>query len=245
MNAQAEVFNILFLIGRPAAGKSEIIAYLKQKSPAERIEELKIGEFNEIDDFPMIWNWFEEDDILSKNGLERLHSDEKGYFKTNEFWNVLIERLELEYWKQVKENIAFGSSHTAIIEFARGAEHGGFASAFSHFSPELLQRAAVLYINVPFEESLRKNRRRKNPDKPHSILEHSLEDEKLRRLYGEVDWEEFSSGDPDYLSLSGVKVPYRVFENADDVTTGSGSNPELGKRLKDTLCSLWRLYAGG
>jgi hypothetical protein len=241
MKKKDRVFNILILIGRPAAGKSEIIAYLKNTSPENRMKDLKIGRFNEIDDFPMIWSWFEEDDILSRLGLERLHSTPEAYFKRNELWNVLIERLELEYWKQVKDGIAFGRSRTAIIEFARGSEHGGFASAFSHLSPKLLQRAAVLYIKVPFEESLRKNRLRKNPDKPHSILEHSLEDEKLRYLYGEVDWDEFSADDPDYLNIKGVRVPYRVFENGDDVTTGSGNNPQLGKRLYDCLSSLWSL----
>jgi len=245
MQNNTQVFNILFLIGRPAAGKSEIIAYLKQKTRKERTEELRIGEFNEIDDFPMIWSWFEEDDILDRNGLERLHSDRNGYFKTSDYWNVLIERMELEYWKQVKDNIAFGRTHTAIIEFARGTEHGGFASAFSHFTPELLKHSAALYINVPFEESLRKNRLRKNPDKPHSILEHSLEDDKLRRLYGKVDWESFSAADPDYLLLSGLKIPYRVFENADDVTTGTGTDPRLGLRLRESLGSLWELYTNG
>ncbi len=241
MKNKDKVFNILILIGRPAAGKSEIIAYLKNTSLEKRIKDLKIGEFIEIDDFPMIWSWFEEDDILSRLGLERLHSTSGGYFKEKELWNVLIERLELEYWKQVTDGTAFGRSRTAIIEFARGSEHGGFAAAFSHLSPELLQRAAVLYIKVPFEESLRKNRLRKNPDKPHSILEHSLEDEKLRYLYGEMDWDEFSANDPDYLNVGGVRVPYRVFENTDDVTTGSGDNPQLANRLRDCLSSLWSL----
>jgi hypothetical protein len=245
MNRDNNIFDILFLIGRPAAGKSEIIDYLKRTHLEERMRTMKIGRFKEIDDFPMIWSWFEEDDILERRGLQRLHSDEKGYFLDNEYWNVLIERLELEYWKQSKEHVPFGSTHTAIIEFARGSEHGGFSSAFSQFSPELLKRSAVLYINVPFEESLRKNRRRKNPDKPHSILEHSLEDDKITYLYGDVDWQDFTSDDPEYISISGVSVPYRVFENTDDVTTGAGTDPQLGIRLEENLYALWRLYADG
>ena len=52
---------------------------------------------------------------------------------------------------------------TTLIEFSRGAEHGGYASAFRHLSEEILDRACVLYIDVPYEESLRKNRRRFNP----------------------------------------------------------------------------------
>ena len=148
MAAQKSVFDILFLIGRPEAGKSEIIDYLKHSDIEGRRSEFRIGEFREIDDFPMLWAWFEDDVILSRRGMERLHS----------------------------------------------------------------------------------------------ILEHSLEDEKLRRLYGEVVWQEFAGGDPEYLQVSGVKIPYRVFDNHDDVTTGRGTNPELGRRLRKELTGLWEVY---
>ncbi len=242
MDSTDGVFDILFLIGRPAAGKSEIIDYLKRQEIHERRAQFKIAAFEEFDDFPIIWSWFEEDTILSRRGKQRLHSDEKGYFLDNDYWNVLIERLEMDYWKREKEQAAFGKKRTAIIEFARGVEHGGFSTAFQQFSPDLLERAAVLYIQVPFEESLRKNRERKNPDRPHSILEHSLEDEKIFYLYKEVDWEELSGDDPEYLHISGVKVPYMVFKNGDDVTTGAGTHPEMSSRLKNDLSALWKLY---
>jgi len=232
-----EVFDVLFLIGRPAAGKSEIIDFLKKLPPDERAERFRIGRFIEIDDFPMLWAWFEEDGILSQMGYPRLHTDEQGYFLFPYLWNVLIRRLDLEYRKLSIEGVPFGETHTAIIEFSRGGEHGGFREAFSHFSEALLSRACVIYINVSFEESLRKNRKRFNPDKPHSILEHALPDEKLKRLYGESDWEEISAGDRKFLNLSGVKVPYAVFENEDDVTTGE--NPLLAERLERVTSILW------
>jgi len=232
-----DVFDILFLIGRPAAGKSEIIDYLKNTDPTSRRDRFHVGPFQEIDDFPMIWAWFEEDHILEQNSWPRLHTDSDGYFTEQYLWHVLIERLELEYWKQAKEDADFGKSQTAIVEFARGTEHGGFRTAFDHFTPDLLKRGTVLYIDVPFEESLRKNRKRFNPDKPHSILEHALPDDKLKRLYGKVDWKELSAGDPDYLHIKNVKVPYAVFPNGDDVTTGN--NPELGRRLEQALALLW------
>ena len=230
-------FQILFLIGRPAAGKSEIIAFLRSLPLAERERRFHIGEFVEIDDFPMIWSWFEEDDILSRLGKPRLHTDSEDNFTENYLWDVLIERLELEYWKQYQDADQH-KAPTAIVEFARGAEHGGFCRAFSHFSPKLLERGAVLYINVSFEESLRKNRRRFNPDKPHSILEHALPDEKLKKLYGESDWEELSAEDPHFLSLQGARVPYVVFENENDTTSGRAE--ALGAKLQDCLQRLWK-----
>lgn len=240
--ANREVFNILMLIGRPAAGKSEIIDHLKKTAEGERVERYRIGPFEEIDDFPMIWTWFEEDAILARNGRERLHTDSEGYFTDNFYWHLLIERLEQEYWKRERDGARFGRERTAILEFARGVEHGGFREAFGRFSGELLQNSAVLYIDVSFEESLRKNRKRFNPEKPDSILEHALPDEKLERLYGEVDWEAIPKSEDSRLLLEQASVPYAVFPNEDDVT--SDNNPALGGRLQECLQQLWGVYAG-
>ena len=232
-------FPVLFLIGRPAAGKSEIIKYLKNCESEERLERFHIGDFREVDDFPMLWTWFEEDALLSRMGKPRLHSTDDGYFKENYLWNLLIQRIYLDYKKMLTDVKGFEENGTAILEFARGSEHGGWKAAFSNFSDEVLKAGAALYINVNFEESLIKNRRRFNPDKPHSILEHGLPDEKMEKLYGESDWEEISSADPEYLDINGVRVPYAVFENMDDVTTPGGA--PLGRRLEETLSRLWEI----
>jgi hypothetical protein len=235
-----EIFDVLFLIARPAAGKSEVIDYLKNIDPIERRERLHIGPFEELDDFPMLWTWFEEDEILERMGHPRLHSDEMGFFKYDYLWHVLIERLALEYAKRLRDRVP-DEAVTTIVEFSRGSEHGGYTGAFQHFPVDMLQRAAILYIDVSFEESLRKNRRRRDPERPDSILGHSLEDEKIERLYGEVDWETFSAGDPEFVTVNGVRVPYVVFDNADDVTTAGGE--PLGRRLEQVLSHLWAIYA--
>jgi hypothetical protein len=233
-------FDVLLLLARPAAGKSEIIHYLENTPGTAREKRFHIGRLAEIDDFPMLWTWFEEDDLLEKMGHPRLHSDADGYFLERYFWDLLIERMNLEYRRLQRDIPDFLRTTTTLIEFSRGSEHGGYASAFAHLSAEVLSRAAVLYIDVPWEESLRKNRRRANPDKPDSILEHSLPDEKLERLYRETDWTEVSRDDPSFLHIQGFKVPYRVFDNRDDVTTAQGQ--ELGARLQDALENLWKLY---
>ncbi len=239
MSITHDTFDVIFLIARPAAGKSEIIDYLKRTPKAERRERFHIGDFDELDDFPMIWAWFEEDAILARMGKPRLHTDEQGYFLHNYFWHVLIERLDLEYGKLLRDQPDYHDTHSVIIEFARGSEHGGFSEAFQHFSEDTLRRGAILYLKVSWEESLRKNRRRFNPHRPDSILEHSVPDEKLERMYKASDWEQFSAGDPEFITIKGVKVPYVVFENEDDVTTARG--PELGQRLEETLGRLWRI----
>ncbi len=234
-------FDILLLIARPAAGKSEIIDYLKRTAVPTRRERFHIGEFEEIDDFPMLWTWYEEDNILSELGYPRLHTTEDNYFKAHYLWDVLIRRICLEYGKRLRDNPAYHDQLTTLIEFARGSEHGGFARAFEHLSQEVIQRAAILYINVSYEESLRKDRRRFNPDRADSILEHGLlPDGKLERLYKESDWEEVRAANPELITVQGQQVPYVVFENEDDVTTERGD--ALGKRLAETLGRLWKVY---
>jgi hypothetical protein len=238
--ADKNTFDILILIGRPAAGKSEIIDYLKRTDLETRRRRFHIGHFEEIDDFPMLWTWFEEDDILADMGYPRLHTTEDGYFNGHHLWDLLIRRISLEYHKRWRDNPAYHDEITTIIEFARGSEHGGFARAFQHLSQEVLDRAAILYLKISYEESLRKNRRRFNPERPDSILEHGLSDQKLERLYRDSDWEEVSAAHPEFITIQDRRVPYVVFENEDDVTTGRGK--ALGTRLEEILGQLWALY---
>jgi hypothetical protein len=231
-----KTFDIVLLIARPAAGKSEIIDYLKKTPLETRKERFHVGEFDEIDDFPMLWTWFEEDALLAQMGFPRLHTTEDGYFKYQYLWDLLIERISLEYEKKMRDF----DGDTIILEFSRGSEHGGYRSAFQHLSDEILRNLAILYIDVPWGESLRKNRQRFNPDRPDSILEHGLPDNKLEKLYRETDWDELIKDQPNALKIRGIKIPYAVFNNADDVTTEKGS--ALGDRLARVLEDLWFDY---
>lgn len=235
-----DTFDVLILIGRPASGKSEIIDFLLHLPDQARLENFHIAHLEVLDDFPILWGWFEEDDILSKTfGLPRLHSDEQRYFKYQELWHVLIERLSLNYAKKVRDDASYHDHTTALIEFARGSEHGGYQEAFAHVSDTILKRAGLVYVRVPFEEALRKNRRRFNRDKPDSILEHGLTDETMERLYGDDDWTTLAPGDSGYLNLHGQNVPYVVFPNEDDVTTDKPD--QLAHRLATVLRKLWEL----
>ena len=235
----SDAFDVLILVARPAAGKSELIDYLKNKvSPAERLRRFHLRELDELDDFPMLWTWFEEDRLLADMGLPRLHTDADGYFSRLEYWHLLMRRISLEYDKR-RRDPAYHGRRSTLVEFSRGTEHGGYRAAFDHLSDALLGRAAVLYLQVSYAESLRKNRKRFNPDKPDSILEHGLPDEKLERLYKKIDWDEFSAADPGFLSVRGRKLPYAVMPNEDDLTSERGE--ALGRRLEESLVRLWSL----
>lgn len=232
-------FEIIILIGRPASGKSEVIDFLKKTPIPERWKRFHIREFEEIDDFPMLWTWFEEDAILEKiMHKPRVHSDSDGYFLHQYQWDLLIERISFEYRKKLRD-AGVAENRTTLIEFSRGTEHGGYESAFRHLSEEILEKACVLYIDVPYEESLRKNRRRFNPQRPDSILEHGLPDAKLERLYKEVDWESFKGKDPAFIHFPGHKIPYAVFDNMPEKTDKPAV---LGAHLEDVLNRLWSAH---
>jgi hypothetical protein len=237
-----EIFSTLILVARPAAGKSEIIHYLKHTPLDQRLGRFHIGELDELDDFPMLWSWFEQDRLLAEMGKPRLFTDAQGNFKWHYLWDLLIRRLSLEYSKRQRDLPPGSASKiTTLIEFARGKEHSGFERAFQNLSPEILSRAAILYIQVSFAESLRKNRLRYNPQRPDSILEHGLTDKKMEQLYKEMDWAELSQGKLDgSLDIQGYTVPFVVFENEDDLTTPAGE--PLGARLEERLNLLWQAY---
>jgi hypothetical protein len=235
-----DIHSVLLLLGRPASGKSEIIDYLTHRDPAERRARFRIGTPVVLDDFPMLWAWFEEDAILEGMGKSRLHTTTDGYFSEKHLWNVLIRRLCLEYDKlRASDPGGIRGAHTVIIEFSRGSEHGGYREAFDYLSGPVLEAAGVLYVNVSFEESLRKNRGRFNPDRPHSILEHGLADEKMDRLYRHDDWSELPRNAAGFLHIGGRRVPAVSFENEDDVTTLRGE--ALGSRLEKSLRRLWEM----
>jgi hypothetical protein len=243
---QDPTFEIILLLGRPAAGKSEILQFLRNVDDELRIDQYHLGKLDVIDDFPMLWAWFEEDTILSeKFGKPRLHSDENRYFKYQYLWNLLIERISLEYQKKIRDNNHYHQHSTTIVEFARGSEHGGYRQAFEHLSDQILERAGIVYVQVSFAESLRKNRKRFNPERPDSILEHAVDEKKLEKLYRHDDWQDLLSqtDSSEYITIRDWKVPHVVFENEDDVTTEGGG--ALGTRLEAALSRLWEIKTRG
>jgi len=231
-----DVFPAIVLIGRPAAGKSEVIDFLKKTELSERRRRFHIGEFTEIDDFPFIWDWFEEDDILKKHGKERLHSRSDYYFKDEFLWNVCIEKINLAFDRHKRDLPGFLEDHTAIIEFARGGENG-FSEAFSYLSQSILMCTGIVYIKVSYEESCRKNRRRSRKGLEDTVLFHSLPQDKMDYYYKVNDWDRIAPADEGVVDIKGHKVPYSVLPNEPEVTDAPG---KLAPVLENTLGRLWK-----
>ena len=231
-------FEVIILTARPAAGKSEVIDYLKNIATETRIKRFHIADFEELDDFVYVWETFVTDDILSKHGKERLLTDENYYFKDHFVWNLFIERLNVAYARKLAYHPTFLDDHTIIIEFARGGENG-IGEALSYLDDEILKKAVIFYIDVSYEESLRKNRARRRPGLEDSILYHSLPDEKMEFYYKINDWKKLTADDPDYITAKAVKIPYVAFKNEPDLTTEGGE--ALGKALQDCFQHLWKI----
>lgn len=236
-NQSKTIFPILLLTARPGAGKSEIIKFLSNLPSDERKEKFHIGKMQIIDDFPFLWRWFEEDHLLNEMHQQRLFTDNNGYFKSVHQWDLLIKMINLEYEKFLRD-VDDPSEYTVIIEFSRGKEHGGYKRSFPFLSDEIINKLSILYVNVSWEESLRKNRSRYNPNKPDSILEHGIPDKKLARMYSDCDFHELSKNDNKFILIHNKKVPYTIFENEDDVTTENKT--ALRIRLKECLNYLWK-----
>jgi len=233
-----ERFETIILIGRPAAGKSEVIDFLKHTGEPERSRRFHVGPFVELDDFPFVWETFEIDDLLERLGQSRLFTTRDYFFKGDHLWNLFIERINLEFRKLLARDPAFTATHTALVEFSRGGERG-FAEAFAHLADEILSRAGIVYINVSYEESARKNRRRFDPARADSILYHSLPDEKMERYYKTNDWERLSGGKPTgRIRVRGFDVPFAVFDNEPEKTDDPR---KLGPALEEVFGRLWSL----
>jgi hypothetical protein len=230
-------FPILIITGRPAAGKSEVIDFLRKCDPIVRLEKYHIANFEELDDFLYVWETFELDDLMSQMGKERVWSDEKYWFKDPYIWDLYMKRLALDYRKKLVRDHGYHDRMTTLVEFARGGDNA-IRHALSCLSDEMLAKAALLYIRVPYEESVRKNRRRARTGEEDSILYHSLPDEKMEFYYKTNDWEQIEGGHPSFIELREHRIPYAVFENMPEKTLDTKL---IGEELARVTAKLWAL----
>lgn len=237
------IFNHLILIGRPACGKSEFIDFMKKIDAKERVKEYHIGWIHELDDFVWLWEKFEEDDIWEVVTGRRLYSARSGhaYIVTNGgLLEFMFHKFNFEIEKRYLKNPSFYNDSTLFIEFSRGSvPDGGYKKALSILSRPVLERAAILYINVSFDESKRRNIARYKEKLKHSILAHKVPDEDMVRFSKTQDWHELTGArESGTLSVGGVTVPFVTMLNEPELPPG----PEIGKRYKKALDKLFELF---
>jgi len=123
-------------------------------------------------------------------------------------------------------------------------------------SPQILSRAAILYIQVTPEESRRRNEDRGRPGREGdaSILHHGVPEAVMRGDYGMDDllWL-MSHGDGNEIVVSSAgrtyRLPTAVFDNRNDHTSFLRDDPQtwppekvtrLHRELADALSTLAR-----
>jgi hypothetical protein len=148
-----------------------------------------------------------------------------------------MDRMALDYKKKVLKDPSYHDKMTTLVEFARGGDNA-IHHALTFLSDEMLSQASLLYIKVPYEESVRKNRRRARPGQEDSILYHSLPDEKMEFYYKTNDWDQLESKDPNFIEVKGYKVPYAVFDNMPEKTLDATL---LADELERATAKLWRI----
>ncbi|MBI2346657.1 MAG: hypothetical protein HYV03_07250 [Deltaproteobacteria bacterium] len=238
------IFQNLLLLGRPASGKSEFIDFLKGVPTAERAEKYHIGSFEELDDFPWLWQKFMEDNLWEAAGHNRRYSSggENPGLKQEgaPLFDFCIEKFNVEYQQKYAANPAFYNANTLFIEFSRGGEVA-YGRALNRLSPEILKQSAIVFILVSYEESCRRNDARYNEKLQHSILAHKVPDATMKLFYRTHDWLELTNGKSDgHLTINDVRVPFVTVRNEPEVT-----DPVLLKqRYAPALGKLWELQNG-
>ncbi|PIR16963.1 MAG: hypothetical protein COV46_06220 [Deltaproteobacteria bacterium CG11_big_fil_rev_8_21_14_0_20_49_13] len=238
------IFQHLFILGRPASGKSEFIDFMKKAADAERAGKFHIGKFAEVDDFLWIWEKFMEDDIWEKIGEKRLYSKE--YMPGNPGMTPDAERLLMFCMHKFNEAITksylpnpeFYKDHTLFIEFARGRKDA-YKNALTALKPEVLKKSAILFVLTTRDESWRRNVARYQEKQKHSILAHMVPKETFGHFYGEHDWLDITHNEQNgYITFHNVKIPFVTMNNEPESVDPKVLEPRYGNALN----KLWELY---
>ncbi|MBI4211706.1 MAG: hypothetical protein HY540_03630 [Deltaproteobacteria bacterium] len=232
-------FDHLFVLGRPASGKSEFLDFMQKLPDSERTERFHIGKMKIMDDFLWLWKKFEEDNIWEKVIGKRLHSKRAGQgyiLDSASLFDFTMEKFNVKFREKNLDDRFYVDS-TLLIEFARGGERP-YRPALARLDRKIYERATILYIEVSGEESIRRNDARYQEKLKHSILAHKVPDEDMARFYRDDDWPELTQGKCEgFLELQGVQVPFVTMKNEPELKDPA----PLQQRYADALRLLWSL----
>lgn len=238
-----DIFQHLLVLGRPACGKSEFIDFLKHADSDTRQTRLHIGRFEEVDDFPWLWEKFQEDEIWQRAGYPRLYTEE--YMPGNpgmapkgaHLFDWCMHKFNDVIARQYLGREEFYRASTLLIEFSRGGPNG-FGRALAMLDRRILEPAAIFYIDVSREESWRRNVARYQDRLKHSILAHMVPRETYDHFYVVNDWLDITKGRRSgHISINGLPVPFVSMNNEPEST----DPVVLEARYAAALGQLWSL----
>jgi hypothetical protein len=203
--------------------------------PRDRAGLFHLGRLEIADDFPILWRTFEDDDAWERLGRPRLHSrraDDNYAVSDDRLWAFLIERLNDQVHAGPRQPEA-----TTLVEFSRGGV-SGYRDALHTLSPAVLNRAAILYLSVSFEESWRRNLARYDEKRRSGTLTHSVPREEMERTYGTDDWKDLTGGrSSGWIGVGTHKVPFVTLPNEPE----SADPRVLEPRYRGALDALFAL----
>ncbi|MBU0506105.1 hypothetical protein KJ708_08950, partial [bacterium] len=148
-------FEILFVFGRPASGKSEFFDHIEKRDKETLLSQLHIAPFETIDDWFVLADKFREDDLWEKLTGKRKYSKlDNGVECVTDFllYDYAILHLNRHALELTEKHPTFFKERTLLIEFSRGGEKN-YEHTLSLFDPSILKRAGIMYVNADFETS--------------------------------------------------------------------------------------------
>ncbi len=151
-----------------------------------------------------------------------------------------LEREEAAF-SRPSPTVPLSAKTSVLIEFARGGPRGtdsrmlpprGYRHSLSLLRPEILERAAILYIWVTPEQSRRRNRERARPGGDASILHHHVPEQVMHEEYGcdDLAWMLDHAERPGTVTVTTAESTFHVpavrFDNRADRTSFLRAEPE-------------------
>lgn len=178
----------VFLIGRPGCGKSIVYKILVEQLRARGYK----GDIMRVDDFPILKGIFEQD--VEQKRHRRFPGGGMKITDDN-VWRDLSMALNEQALKLQSEN------RLLFIEFSRDS----YVQAFKHFSPEVMQNSAIIYIDAPFDVCWERNARRAREEK--GLDAHLVSREEMEKTYLHDNHEELQKR---------VEMPVFIVKNYSD-----------------------------
>lgn len=196
-------FNYVFLLGRPGSGKSQVFHLITSKLKESSIAD----EFQRIDDFPKLLEINAED----TGNLRHKPIPGGGFLVLDDtVWADVLQKVN-------KDALVLDDAGKMVfIEFARDK----YKRALSNFTPSVLKKAMIIYIDCPFNIAWQRNVDRVNRQKAQGIDAHLTSREEMEKTYLKDDFNEIKDE---------LQIPYIILKN------DSNSLPLLEKRISGIL----------
>ena len=194
-------YRYVFLLGRPASGKSALYRELKQ----QLLDSDLALTVERADDVHKLWTRLRADDAREAAGRARLWSL---HFSSGDY-QITDLNLFHEILKEVNADILQidQPNHMVVLEFSRPDNIG----ALQNFDSAILDHCLIIYLHVSYETSCARNAQRR-PVTGRSVGDnHWVPDRAMEAIYRHDDRDALDN----YLTQRGI--PFAVIDNdADD-----------------------------